>query len=290
MASNPLVSVVIPVLNGERHIRSCIDSVLEQTYENFEIVIADNASTDRTLEIVNSYDDIRIRKLLTPREQLGIHANWGRSVSAARGEFIKILCHDDLLLPNCLLIQTQLFREYPKALLVSNRRQIIDDSGQVLIRSRGLGRLCGPTGTSLINGDEIAKACVKAGTNLLGEPASVLIRRSAFPEAILDTDWRFAMDIDLYLRCLQNQPAIVNERAVAAFRVSPNQMSADLSKSQTAEMRDFFRHLRFRYPDTVTRRDIRVGVTKATAFTQLRRLIYGQLRLRQIVISRRKVR
>jgi glycosyltransferase involved in cell wall biosynthesis len=59
--AEPLVSVIIPVLNGERHIAACLESVIHQSYENIEIVVANNSSTDHTVEIVRGFEDPRLR-------------------------------------------------------------------------------------------------------------------------------------------------------------------------------------------------------------------------------------
>jgi glycosyltransferase involved in cell wall biosynthesis len=165
-----LVSVVIPVLNGESHDQACMTSVLGQTCRNIEVVVADQTSTDRSIEIVQSFADPRVRLLPNPTERLNLHANWTRGLSAARGELVKIVCQDDLLLPDCLSIQVELLHLYPSAILACGRRQILDAHGKVLIRARGLGHLAKVGSTPMVDGPTIARACTRAGTNLLGEP------------------------------------------------------------------------------------------------------------------------
>jgi len=100
---NPLVSILIPVFNREEFIADCIRSALAQTYPNVEIVIADNASTDRTLEICQNFaqDDDRVR-VFDNASNLGPVRNWKVCADHANGDFCKILFSDDLLEPTCI--------------------------------------------------------------------------------------------------------------------------------------------------------------------------------------------
>lgn len=279
LSPNPLVSVVIPVLNGEQHVEACIRSVLNQTYENTEVIVSVNASRDRTTEIVRSFTDPRLRLLPEVTELLSLHANWARGLAGARGELIKIVCHDDLLLPECLSVQIELLQQYPEAVLTSSRRHIIDDNGRVLIRARGIGNLAGPSGTREVSASEIARACTRAGTNLLGEPASALVRRAALPDPLFDPRWHYTIDVEFYMRCLEHNDAVVDSRVLCSFRVSHKQWSAAIVESQAKELRSFFAEMVRRYPDSVTKADVRLGAMRAQLLTAGRRALYLKLRL-----------
>lgn len=101
--ASPLVSILIPVYNREKYISECIESALSQTYPNFEIVIVDNASTDRTQTICQYYSERHSKvRFFINQENIGPVRNWQRCATEARGDFCKILFSDDLLLPNCL--------------------------------------------------------------------------------------------------------------------------------------------------------------------------------------------
>ena len=97
----PLISVCIPVFNGEKYIKESIDSVLIQTEKNFELLIVDNCSTDSTLEIVASYNDPRIN-VFKNTTNLGSLRNFNRCIELSRGEYFIILPHDDILMPTML--------------------------------------------------------------------------------------------------------------------------------------------------------------------------------------------
>src|SRR5204862_702641 len=97
----PLVSICVPAYNAERWIAAALESALQQTYSNFELVIADNASTDATVEIAHCFDDPRIR-IETSTVTIGAVANHNRAIRLSRGDFVKFLHADDLLLPACV--------------------------------------------------------------------------------------------------------------------------------------------------------------------------------------------
>ena len=287
LGAEPLVSIIIPVLNGERHIAACLASVLEQSYERLEVVVVDNASSDRTVEIVASFEDSRVRLVTNAGPQLGLHENWTRALKEGHGEFIKIVPHDDLLHVRCVATQIDLLRRYPTAVLASSRRRIVDDRDSVIVPSRGLGRLVGREGTRLIKGPAVARACVRAGTNLLGEPACVLIRHSALPDPPFDPRWSYALDIEFYLRCLQGRFAALDAQSLCDFRASPNQLSAVLGARQASEMRAFLRQMSRTYPDDVTRLDVVVGATRSQFIVWARRLLYLFMRVREAARARR---
>lgn len=103
--ASPLISVIMPVYNGEKFIRETIDSILNQTYRNFEFIIVDDGSVDSTRQIISSYDDKRIIPLNLTRNQ-GVSNARNTGTDLARGEFIAFCDADDLYDPGRL--QTQL--------------------------------------------------------------------------------------------------------------------------------------------------------------------------------------
>lgn len=105
---NPLVSIVVITYNSSKYILECLDSIYNQTYENIELVISDDASQDNTVNICQSwletYSSRFFRtKLVTTQKNTGVPANCNRGVCECHGEWIKIIAGDDMLLPNCML-------------------------------------------------------------------------------------------------------------------------------------------------------------------------------------------
>lgn len=119
-ASPPVVSVLIPAYNAERTIGEAIKSVQDQRFGNWELLIVDDASTDRTAQIAASFaSDPRVR-LLRNEQRLGKWANHNRGAEAARGEFVKFLHADDLLYPHCLEHLLYFGQKYRQAGLIQS--------------------------------------------------------------------------------------------------------------------------------------------------------------------------
>ena len=101
----PLISVIITTYNRERYIKEAIQSVLTSTFKDYELIISDNCSTDRTVSIIKEFllKDHRI-KLYTNKENLGEYSNRILAASYASGKYIKYLDADDIIYPNSLSI------------------------------------------------------------------------------------------------------------------------------------------------------------------------------------------
>ncbi len=111
MSLNPLVSVIIPVFNTEAHIAGAIESAFAQTYKNHEIIVVNDGSTDRTLEVVRRFDR-NVRLLQTPH--LGPSAARNAGIQASQGDYLVFLDADDLILPQKFTLQTQYLKANPQ--------------------------------------------------------------------------------------------------------------------------------------------------------------------------------
>jgi glycosyltransferase involved in cell wall biosynthesis len=121
--TQPLVSVVTPVLNGDRYLDECIQSVLAQHYQNWEYIINNNCSTDRTLEIAETYaqKDTRI-KICNTDELLPIMKNWNYALHqiSPESKYCKVVHADDWLFPRCLDEMVEVAEAYPSVGIVGS--------------------------------------------------------------------------------------------------------------------------------------------------------------------------
>ncbi|MBV8070574.1 MAG: glycosyltransferase family 2 protein [Acidobacteriaceae bacterium] len=124
------VTLAMPVYNGERYIEEAIRSILAQDFTDFELVITDNASTDRTEEICRGFaaTDSRVRYVRNERN-LGAARNYNRGFELANGEYLKWCAHDDLISPNCIGELVRALDGNPKAVLAFPKTECIDESG-----------------------------------------------------------------------------------------------------------------------------------------------------------------
>lgn len=125
----PLVSVLIPSYNHEAYIKETIQSVLDQTYQNFEIIINDDCSTDRTVEIIQSFQDPRITLTISKKNQ-GQFASTNTCVKKAKGEYLCFLNSDDSFHPNKLERQVAYLQNNTSMAAVFTRPELIDENGK----------------------------------------------------------------------------------------------------------------------------------------------------------------
>jgi glycosyltransferase involved in cell wall biosynthesis len=129
--SGPLVSIGVPVYNGERFLEQCLQSILGQTYRNIEVIVCDNASTDDTPRIVRGFRDDRIRYERSSAN-IGLFPNWNRCLELASGEFVAIYHADDVYEPEIVDEEVRFLVEHPEAGAVFSRGWRIDEEGRVL--------------------------------------------------------------------------------------------------------------------------------------------------------------
>ena len=129
-----MVSIGMPVHNGERFVRQALESILTQDYRNFELIISDNASTDTTSEICQRYadQDARIRYVRN-ETNVGASPNHKRVFEMRRGDYFKWAAHDDECLPTFLSRCMSVFGEAPQSVvLVYPQSFIIDEEGRII--------------------------------------------------------------------------------------------------------------------------------------------------------------
>jgi len=126
--SEPTVSVCIPVFNGAEYIAQAIDSVLQQSFKDFELLICDDASSDGTPGICKSYGDPRIR-YIRYNENAGQAGNFNRCSTEARGKLLTLLSADDYFLPGLLEDRVRRLNEHPEVGFVVGSMRIVDARG-----------------------------------------------------------------------------------------------------------------------------------------------------------------
>jgi glycosyltransferase involved in cell wall biosynthesis len=131
MTSSPLVSVLLPVFQTEHYIGQAIESVLNQTFTDWELVVSDNASTDRTVEVIEGHKDSRIRLIRQPRNR-GMVANWAFVIGEGRCDLGCVLGADDAWEPTHLERKVSLLSKHPEALFVHGPIRLIDSNGKFI--------------------------------------------------------------------------------------------------------------------------------------------------------------
>lgn len=188
-----LVSVCIPVYNGACTIEGTLHSVLNQTYKNLEIIIVDNCSEDNTVQVINKFDDSRI-KVYQNNANLGLAGNLNKCLEYVSGEYVQFVCADDILYPECIYKKVCLIESREHISMVFSASEIIDDTGKVLMKRRLYKRSC------IIDGDRLAKRSYLS-KNLYGEPSNVLFKAVSLAKAgKFASNLCYTIDWDMWLR------------------------------------------------------------------------------------------
>lgn len=169
----PFVSLVTPVYNGAAYLRDCIESVLAQTYKNWEYIIVNNCSDDETLTIAEQYQrrDSRIR-IYSNDTLLPIIANHNKAFGliSPKSKYCKVISADDCLFPDCLDRMVVLAEENPSVGIVG-AYQLSGGEGIWYVRNVGL-----PYSRTVVSGHEICRAHLLGMLSVFGNPTSVMYR------------------------------------------------------------------------------------------------------------------
>lgn len=235
---NPLVSICIPSYNSGKYIKTTVLSCLAQTYLNIEIVVSDDCSTDNTIEVLESICDNRIRVIKHSSNQ-GLTRNWNASVESAKGEYIKLLCADDVISSSCIEVQLDALISNDGISLVSCNSSVIDSDSKILFKRRNINKRGRNNGKFAI-----IRSCL-FGTNLIGEPMVGMFRKKDFDSSgKFDGDNPYLIDFDFWVKMLSKGDLYVVGQTLASFRVSGDSISSKLNFRQFNYFCSYMKKLR----------------------------------------------
>ncbi len=206
MMQSPIISVILPVYNCEKYVYEAVQSVLNQTYTDFELLIIDDCSTDQTVSIIKSFSDERIQ-LIIKEKNSGYTDSLNYGITIAKGAFIARMDGDDICLPNRFQKQIEAMNANKEVILCGTGIQIID-SDRVLKH---------PT-----NHDDIkVKLCF---SNTFFHP-TVMFRKEAFADLNYNREFEPAEDYDLWTRLVFKGKLMNSDEVLLQYRVHSNQIS-----------------------------------------------------------------
>lgn len=213
------ISVIVPVFNGETTIEETINSISNQTFQDIEIIIINDGSTDATLETIEKITDSRI-KIFT-YTNAGLSASRNRGIDRANGEYISFIDADDLWTPDKLESQWQALQSNQDAAVAYSWTDYIDEYSNFLKSGRRIKA----------NGDVFSKLLV---TNFLENGSNPLIRTKALEIGGFDETLTAAEDIDMWLRLAANYEFVCVEKPQILYRISTISMSTNLKRQEAA--------------------------------------------------------
>ncbi len=216
---HPKVSVLVPTYNREKFIRQAIDSILRQKYDNLEILISDNYSQDRTIEIINSFTDERI-KVFRQDQNKGIFPNHNFLLHRATGDFIKYVHADDLLLEESIHNFVNIFQsQNNKVAYVAAASIFIDEQGSeknIFPFALGLEKIWEPNELTLLS---------RRLGNIIGNPMSVMFRRESLLNVNFEEEYKNSADWRLLLVLSERFSVYSTKKALTKYRIHEGSLS-----------------------------------------------------------------
>jgi glycosyltransferase involved in cell wall biosynthesis len=221
----PKVSVCIPTYNYAEYISFAVESVLNQTFQDFELIILDDCSSDGTQEVVQKYlTDERIIFEVNS-VNLGLPGNWNRCIEKARGKYIKFILADDMFASSDALARmVSVLDSNPEISIVASARNIIDSQSQLV-------RIASEFKSDFtIDGEILIYYCLREINNLIGEPTVVMFRRS---DGLRGFDSRYCqlVDMEMWLHLLEKGRFAFINTPLASFRIHSRQKTLENTKS-----------------------------------------------------------
>ncbi len=208
----PLISVCLPVFNGEKFLAAAIESILNQSCTDFELLIADDGSTDGSVAIAEKYAarDERVRFWKNP-QRLGLFENYNSTMSSSAGTFLKPFAQDDLLESQSLEHLSTVLLNHPEIALVGSARQVIDAAGACSYSRRPF-----PCSMSLPSREVITFNLINLN-NWVGEPSTVMFRAKDRGRGF-DANYYHYGDIEYWFRILGNGAYFFVDEVLCSFR------------------------------------------------------------------------
>jgi glycosyltransferase involved in cell wall biosynthesis len=224
-AQPPTLSVILPAYNVADFVEETLRAVVAQGYRDWELLIMENASEDSTMEVLDrvlgELSDPRIRVLRNP-STLPAPESWNNAISQTRGEFIKLVCADDVPAPDSFARQVAAMRENPSVAVASGGKVIIDRFGRRLFNRRTISRAGVHPGKSII------RECIVTGTNIIGDPVHVMWRRAAMNLAgMFSTETLYATDVEFWFRLLEHGDLYWDLATIGYYRIHGKAFSAE---------------------------------------------------------------
>ena len=220
--ANPKVSVLMSVYNSERYLREAIDSILNQTLEDFEFIIIDDGSTDASNQIIKSYPDPRL-KLVKNEKNIGLTKSLNMGINLCRGEYIARMDADDIRLPKRLKIQFNFMDSNPEVGMCGTLNKGLDNN---------------KVGVSKYPEDHDSICCMLLFQNVFDHSTLMMSKKKLFEYRLkYDDSIKYAQDYELISRAARFFPLTNIQQVLVFSRTHPDQIANRYHKSQKSVTR-----------------------------------------------------
>ena len=224
--SSPLVTVCVPSYNYAEFLRPCLASVLSQSFRDFELLVVDDASTDDSARVAESFNDPQVRVVRHARNA-GAVQTWNHGLTLARGEYIGFLCADDCFRPDKLQHQVAALQSHPEVALVHADGEWMDERGERRegqASSAAFRSVFPPAVRAHLASDHVVRPPselprLAAGYNYIHLSSALFRRRAATEVGGFDPTFPYAADWDLWLRLAAHHGVAYLARPLTAIRL-----------------------------------------------------------------------
>jgi glycosyltransferase involved in cell wall biosynthesis len=218
-SKNPLVTVLMSVYNGSQFLKSSIDSILSQTYKNFEFVIINDGSIDNTLDIIHSYSDSRI-KIIQSEINLGVSRAKNIGLANSQGTYIAIADCDDISVSDRLETQVRFMEEHPEISACGSWIKTIGNTTE---------QICPyPVHAQYIK-------CMLLFCSGLAHPAAIIRRNALGTSVYYNECYKYAHDYDLWIQLATSTLLTNIPKILLHYRLHPKQISTQHNAVQCQE-------------------------------------------------------
>lgn len=225
----PKVSVLIPTYNYAHILDETIQCVLNQTYQDFELIVVDDNSTDNTIQVVEKYlKDERV-KFFRNEKNLGTAGNWNKCLEHAKGEYIKYLCADDLLHPEILERYVPIMDQNQNVSLITCHKQEFGSSERELTIPF----------SGIVKGTDMIYQTLKH-YNWIGEPTLAMFRKRDVDKIGVFEDYLWIVDWEMWVRLLSVGDCYIVNETLAFIRRHEQQVTKKVFRNFISRKEEYY--------------------------------------------------
>jgi glycosyltransferase involved in cell wall biosynthesis len=217
----PTVSVLFPVYNAERYLAQAVESILNQTFCDFELLIIDDGSTDRSLQILQAYAAQDARIQLTSRPNQGLIATLNEMLHQAAGEFLARMDADDIATPDRLTLQVRFLQQHPEVVCVGGAFDLIDSQGRTV------------QWIPMPEQNDAIQQMLLIGRTIINHPCALIRRAALMQIGGYDLEMKTVEDLDMLLKLGEIGQLANLPDTVLQYRFHLNSISAQNTVFQT---------------------------------------------------------
>lgn len=249
--NTPLVSVILITYNSARYVIETLESVKAQTWENIELIVSDDDSTDHTIQLCSDWlrenkDRFPLTKLITVAQNTGIPANCNRGLRASTGDWVKIISGDDVLIDSAIADNLAFARQFPDVSFIISDIREIDENG-ALIKDKVINE-----GLIFFSGMSSAKKQLKAYSRwptFLNTPTFFFQRELVEKVDYFDEEFRIYEDMTMLIKAMERDVKLYYMRKpTVSYRVHRNAISRSLQMDEFREREGFQVFQKYRRP------------------------------------------